>query len=358
MTALIIPTYKPSFLLKQTLASAAAQSQPLAEVIVVENGEKSDWLEKECEETGVHYTYLEKPGANNARNHGAKIATSDVLLFTDDDCMLDTDFVVNHILAHKRYDRAVVGGQVVLKLPDSTPEWLREPFRKPLAEVDWHLKFHVGNGDVDLTDRKFAAYLVTANMSVVRKDFEQLGGFDPRAGYIGTRLTPNDEFALMDAARDDDMRVMYTSLPIVSHYIPPERVQMPYLKERFWGQGYADAQLLFRQTENREQALYMCMDDILRKGSIADQLGNEEWDEEERVTAQDFARNLYICTACYMRGVMDYFHEFEDYISVSSQDREPATDQCSSEYEPEGGTEVGGTVLFNDESNAISGDST
>ena len=230
-------------------------------------------------------------------------------MFTDDDCELDRDFLTHHMLAHNRHHNSVIGGQVKLKFEAGLPNWLRDPFRKCLAEVDWHKQLQPSTSDADVDVSDGLLYLVTANLSVRRTMFDDVGGFDEEAGYIGDRKTPNDEHGFLDKVRETG-HTIYSSLPVVIHNIPESRTEMEYFKHRFWSQGYADGMLLSKQIGNKDNAIHACFDDLLRKSSVANQLNNEKFDPEtDRDVAMEFSRNLYICTAHYMKGVLDYFDE-------------------------------------------------
>jgi glycosyltransferase involved in cell wall biosynthesis len=323
--SVIIPTFKPSDSVYLSIESVVRQNTP-CQTIVVENGSCTEKLKDFCDTKRVDYIHMEEAGANLARNYGAAHADHDLLLFTDDDCLLAPDCVSQHIQAHVRYPNSVIGGRVILGgfADDSIrPKWLGQPFRKALAEVDWHkqIKPEPLSGEVDVSNGLL--YLVTANMSVNKDLFNSAGCFDDGAGYIGNRPTPNDEHGFLDLVRGLGTgvslgHVIYSSLPVVNHQVTKERVTIEYFKKRFWGQGWADGRLFERQIGDRDKAMRACFDDILRKGSVANQLNNEEWQTNEKDIAIEFSKNLYVCTACYMKGVLDYFNEFENDGGVCS----------------------------------------
>lgn len=306
-SSLIIPTYNPTKRIVATINSARNQSTPFNEIIVVENGSSTEWLKEGCEDK-AEYVHSLVAGANSARNLGAGVASGDLLVFTDDDCELDRDFLTQHLLAHNRYSNSVIGGRVILDFEEKCPSWLRQPFLKSLAEVDWHVQLSpkAENADIKVDG---SLYLVTANMSVRKSMFLAIGEFDETAGYIGDRRTPNDEHGFLDRARELGY-TYYSSLPVVHHNIPKSRTEIEYFKNRFWGQGYADAMLLEKQLCSTQDAIHACLDDIYRRGSVAKQLNDEEFDiETDKDIAMEFSRNLYICMAHYNRGVLDYFEK-------------------------------------------------
>lgn len=110
--SLIICTYERSKVLRDTLEQVTALAVAPLETIVVD-------------QTGVHppdmqaylaaghaagdfcYYHIERPNLPNARNFGVRHARGDVVLFIDDDVVLDPDIITQHINA---YDDPTVGG--------------------------------------------------------------------------------------------------------------------------------------------------------------------------------------------------------------------------------------------------------
>lgn len=120
--SIIIPSIGKSYeSLKRLLKSIKNQKLDPSvtyECLIVFNGvgrEKFDEIEKairqEYKDPWLHLLYSEDKGANVARNIGLKKALSDILLFLDDDCELDTPiFLATHIRYHLNADAFAFGG--------------------------------------------------------------------------------------------------------------------------------------------------------------------------------------------------------------------------------------------------------
>ncbi|EKD76001.1 MAG: hypothetical protein ACD_43C00261G0003 [uncultured bacterium] len=63
------------------------------EIIIVENGEKTDWIEHATRQFGYQYIYSETAGSYHARNLGMQAAQGDIFAFTDSDCVVDPDWL-------------------------------------------------------------------------------------------------------------------------------------------------------------------------------------------------------------------------------------------------------------------------
>jgi len=83
----IIPTYNRSKLLPRALDSIFAQTRPVDEVIVVDDGSTDDTADMMAGYVarGVRYVRKENGGASSARNHGLELARGTLIAFLDSD---------------------------------------------------------------------------------------------------------------------------------------------------------------------------------------------------------------------------------------------------------------------------------
>ncbi|HET7536321.1 MAG TPA: glycosyltransferase family A protein, partial [Candidatus Didemnitutus sp.] len=82
----IIPTYNRAHLLPAALASIFAQTQPVDEVIVVDDGSKDNTADVlRTYGDRVRYIRQQNAGAGAARNHGMREARGDYVAFLDSD---------------------------------------------------------------------------------------------------------------------------------------------------------------------------------------------------------------------------------------------------------------------------------
>jgi len=120
----IIPARNRADLLHNSLEALTRQVRAPDEVIVVDNGSTDNTkqvVEQYLARLPIRYLYEPIPGAGQARNLGIRNATSEVLAFTDDDCVPDKDWLHFIELSFLR-DPAIgmVAGKVTPKLDGST----------------------------------------------------------------------------------------------------------------------------------------------------------------------------------------------------------------------------------------------
>lgn len=97
---LIIPSYNRPTILKNTLKKLCKCFPRPNEIIVVEQSAKvNPGLQKAISRLGSHCTLLKqvKPNAQMARNEAARKASSEILLFIDDDVDPDPSLIQAHL---------------------------------------------------------------------------------------------------------------------------------------------------------------------------------------------------------------------------------------------------------------------
>jgi GT2 family glycosyltransferase len=183
--SVIVPSYNRRATLEMVLEGLAHQTLPVDqfEVIVVLDGSTDDSIEMltEWQRSGrlPHLRSHLQPnsGQATARNTGAQLAASPVLLFLDDDVVPDPDLVATHVRHHAR-------GQPLAVLGDCLVVRERQDSLYHLGVWSWwedtyHERAKAGR-QPGLRD--FCA----GNVSLRRDDWLAVGGFDPAfRGYGG-----------------------------------------------------------------------------------------------------------------------------------------------------------------------------
>jgi glycosyltransferase involved in cell wall biosynthesis len=124
--SVVIPTYNRKESLRETLRSLAQQTWPADrfEVIVVDDG-STDGTEEIVEDAfplTLRYFRQSNQGSAAARNTGAEQATGNVLIFLDDDMLVEPEYVAGLIEEHRNYPRIVgMGTELPYIPPDATP---------------------------------------------------------------------------------------------------------------------------------------------------------------------------------------------------------------------------------------------
>jgi len=162
----------------------------------------------------VHYIRTEPRGASIGRNVGAMAGTAPYILFTDDDCRVEPDWVDQMLVEMVENEASLVFGRVI---PDETfkpaiPAGTKEvhPHALPMAKKDTpHRQVFEGN-------RFNLGFGHGANMAARRDWLEKLDGFDGPLG-AGGALGPWEERDLGYRVLARGGRILYTPYAMVHH---------------------------------------------------------------------------------------------------------------------------------------------
>ncbi len=167
------------------------------------------------EDERVCYTRSQSRGANFARNEGAALGCAPVILFVDDDCRVEPDwmalmleelaadegawFIFGRVLPDDAY--LPEGADEAAPVSEAIPMALKNtPVRRVYAGTRLNLSF--GHG---------------ANTGCRRKFFERLGGFDGQIGAGGPLGTWDERDIGYRVLSQRDGRIIYTPRPVVYH---------------------------------------------------------------------------------------------------------------------------------------------
>lgn len=182
--SIIVPVYNRPVEVKDLLESLAKQTDPLFEVIIVEDGStvKCDTVVDDFKSTlNISYVYQVNSGPGPARNAGSEAATGAYLIFLDSDCVLPEHYVetVKHSLSQNYAD--AFGG----------PDKAREDFTLLQRAINYSMTSFFTTGGI-------------------RGGSEKLDKFHPRSfnmGYSVEVFRRTGGFAVMRFGEDIDMSI-------------------------------------------------------------------------------------------------------------------------------------------------------
>src|SRR4030042_5309509 len=123
--SVVIPTHNRKDLLRDTLNSLARQTYPndYFEVVVVDDGSSDGTKEVETEAFPftLRYFWQANQGDAAARNYGAQQSKADILVFLDDDIVVEPGYLTHLMLAHDTRQNKIVVGMWNFLPTETTP---------------------------------------------------------------------------------------------------------------------------------------------------------------------------------------------------------------------------------------------
>lgn len=264
--SVIVCCYNSSARLPQTLRHLAMQELPESlnmEVLLVDNA-STDQTAAVARQLWAEYSPRfplrvvdqPTPGQNHARRKGTEEALYELIIFCDDDNWLNNQYVqsaVNTMHTDERIGAA--GGQnVPVTDAPSYPDWFAE----------YSDKYALGVPAATSGDISFRGFVLGAGMVTRRSLF--LDMYDHRyptllKGRNGTDLSTGDDFEYCKRLLLRGYSLYYDERMILKHYIPAERLTIPYRERLMAGileagkviNVYDDAIKIFRRNRNKNR---------------------------------------------------------------------------------------------------------
>lgn len=145
------------------------------EIIVIDNGSKPPIRKTDLPESRASLKLIQHqtPGSYAARNAGVRVASGELLAFTDADCLPDKAWIENGV---KHIERAeseiIIGGEIVLIPPEAK------------TAVSMYQTIVGFQQQENISKKGFSA---TANLICRRDTFSKIGEFDERLFSCGDR---------------------------------------------------------------------------------------------------------------------------------------------------------------------------
>jgi GT2 family glycosyltransferase len=206
--SIIIPTYKRHALLEKALEAIRGNYPAGAEIIVVD--QSPDNRMQSGRFLGmfpfIKYICIPEPSLPGARNAGIMNSAGKILLFFDDDAVIEPRCIYEHLALHERSGINVVAGRV-RQMNDAS--W--SPIGV-VATVNNATGETAGNFDLDYEG--YVLYATGGHLSVKRSVFYTTGLFNTR--FIGNALFEDIDFSFR--VRSRGFGIWYSPRPIIYHY--------------------------------------------------------------------------------------------------------------------------------------------
>lgn len=203
---ILICTYNRHSQLRETLQHFRQIVTDKAwELIVVDNASTDETKavihEAQQHLTNVKYHYETRRGLGAARDCGWRLASSDIIAFTDDDCYPSETYVDDCLKVFQETDIGYAGGRILLWDPNDLP--ITIDTREIPEYIPPYSFLPTG-------------ILKGANLMLRREVLIAIDGFDPRLG-AGTPF-PCEDIDVIAAASWSGWRGKYDPRPLVFHH--------------------------------------------------------------------------------------------------------------------------------------------
>ena len=229
--SVVIATHNRSALLARTLDALAGQRWPADRLeIVVADNRSTDDTRAVVEAAAVrdrarriHYLYIAEPGKSFAVNAALRIATGDLLLFTDDDVVPDPRWIDRMTAALAETGADFVAGRILPRWETAPPPWMSPALYSVLAVPDNGPARVAITGDGNIMP-------IGANMALRRSVVDRIGGLRGDLGKLDGTLRTGEDHEFFLRMLQAGFRGVYEPHAIVHHWVPRERLERSYFR--------------------------------------------------------------------------------------------------------------------------------
>ncbi|MBT1070844.1 glycosyltransferase [Pelotalea chapellei] len=233
--SIIICTYNRCASLEKTMERLAAlipRASCECELLVVDNNSSDDTrgvVENFINgpEGNIRYLFEGRQGKSYALNTAIEAAEGDVLAFTDDDVLVDWNWLIKIHGAFQDEGISCAGGRIVPRWGKRCPPWLTPELHPYLALLD------LGDRKKRMTE----PMLWGANLIIRKSMFKKYGLFDVSLGRTGGKLYGNEEIELIRNLIIQGEGVYYLPEIVVQHCINENRMQKNYFRKWMFDAG-------------------------------------------------------------------------------------------------------------------------
>lgn len=207
--SVIIPTYNRNQVLVNTIKSVLKQKFEEYELIIVdqtiEHDKKTEKFIKNLPTKNIFYYFVTPPSLPAARNFGLTKAKADIILYVDDDVLLNPGFIAAHVESYKKKEIVVVVGRIKQK-------------DKPVSNRLLFLrKTSFGAGSFNYPKFAYAETVQGCNMSFKKEILLKIGGFD--TNYIGNAVREESDVSFK--LRKKGYKILYNPEACLYHLFYP-----------------------------------------------------------------------------------------------------------------------------------------
>lgn len=197
-----------------------------------------------------------RQGHTFSRNCAIDAADSDLVIWTDDDVEVPSDWVTKYVeAANQNPEITFWGGEIAPKFEGEMPKWIHENW----DAVKGCFAIREFSGDLELDESRLP---YGANFAI-RTSVQQEHRFNESLGRRGEEVLGEDELDLFRRLLASGLRGQWVPDAGLTHFIPTSRASEKYVFDYFVGQGRAlvakgspwheDRALLIKEAKSERQ---------------------------------------------------------------------------------------------------------
>lgn len=240
MLSVILCTYNRERYIYNVLQSIAAGGFGDYEIVLVNNN-STDGTESECQrfakdhpEVAMRYCVEKQQGLSYARNRGIMESQGEVLVYVDDDAVVNREYLQTYADFFNRNKEAVAAGGPITPRYDGCeePSWMSHYTRQLVT----------GELNLGTREREFpkGAFPGGGNAAYRKSVFNEVGLFNIELGRKGNSLIGAEEKDLFDKMTSRGMKFYYLPNAILYHLIPPKKLTQDYFDRLTYGIGVSE----------------------------------------------------------------------------------------------------------------------
>jgi len=244
--SILICTYNRADLLDRTLSEMANLAVPRGtdlEVVVVDNNSTDDTagvIARHARGMPVVPAREERQGLSFARNTAVAMASGRLILWTDDDVLVDRDWLSEYVDAARRWpEAAFLGGPIEPHFGGAPPKWVS----KNLSHLMGPYSLIKTSADAPDMAMRGIDHPIGANMAF-RAGALKGYPFDCALGRAGGSMISGEDTDVFRRLIADGYTGVWVAGARVRHHIGPEKQTLRYIINWYAGNGRTAARII------------------------------------------------------------------------------------------------------------------
>lgn len=241
MLSVIICTYNRDKYIYNVLKSLADNTLPhdQYEIVLVDNN-CTDNTRSECDrfthdfpDVCFRYFVETNQGLSHARNRGIKESAGDILVYVDDDALVNNEYLETYANFFEQMPEIeAAGGPIIPQYETAEPDWMSH-FTKALITGYKYL----GDKEKEFPKNDYPG---GGNAAYRASVFEKVGLFNVELGRKGDSLVGAEEKDIFDKMTTLGMRFYYLPTAILYHLIPEKKLSKDYFDRLTYSIGKSE----------------------------------------------------------------------------------------------------------------------